>query len=112
MTFRHRLIGDEQGKRDTTNIRSIKKHREFQGSVVPKEVINKCFDFAYIMATRSLHRETRSGGKYSRTQLEVFWDTFSGKIAECLAYLYFKNLITQVSELDFAVYTRGKMGYF
>lgn len=42
----------------------------------------------------------------------MFWDTFSGKIAECLAYLYFKNLNTLVSDLDFAIYPRGKWDTF
>lgn len=112
MVFRHRLNEDTPQKRDTTNIRTIAKRKEFKGISLHEKVVVNCLDFAYSMAKNSLHRENRSGGKYNRTESEVFWDTFSGKIAEYTAYLYFTNLNSKVSDLDFNIYPRGKWDSF
>ncbi|MCK3895053.1 hypothetical protein HCC09_07870 [Streptococcus suis] len=112
MVFRNRLKEDTKEQRHLTDIRTLSKKKEFKGEKVPSEVISQCFNFAYSMAEGQLHRETRTGGEHSRTQLEVFWDTFRGKIAESFAYFYYKNLGVEISDLDFNIYPRGKWDSF
>lgn len=112
MKYRHRLLEDTPKTRYNTNTRTITKKKKFRPSIVPSHVITKCLNFAYNMAKNSLHRENRSGGTHHRTELEVFWDTFSGKVAEYIAYLYYEEKGAIVSELDFNTYNRGKWDSF
>ncbi len=78
------------------------RKRGFKGLVWPREYIDKVFSFAVDMAKKveGEHRDHRSGGKHKRTPLEVFADTFQGKIAEYGVYKYFKDKGITVSEPD------------
>lgn len=70
--------------------------------------IRKCFEYAYRMAIENKQRENRSGGKHQRRELEIFWDDFRGKIAECFAKDYFERKGCKVDDIDFEIYDRGK----
>lgn len=107
MTFYNRLKEDTKELRNATNDRHLYRPKNFSGSVVSYDIIIKCFDFAYTMAKDSFHRSKRSGGTHQRSPLELFWDTFRGKIAECIAYDYFASKNYEVSDLDFSIYPRG-----
>ncbi len=105
--FYNRLKEDTKELRNTTNDRHLYRPKIFSGTIVPNDIIMKCFDFAYTMANDSFHRSKRSGGSHHRSPLELFWDTFRGKIAECVAYDYFTSKNYEVSNLDFNIYPRG-----
>ena len=112
MTYYNRLIYDNKEYRKTTSTRQIKVTKSFNGTPVTPEVIEKCFEFSYNMVVNSLNREHRTGGTHNRTQLEIFWDTFRGKIAECVAYEYYESKNCKVSDLDFNYYPRGTWDSF
>lgn len=112
MTYYNRLKNDyKENYKPIPNLQ-IKIRKNFNGTPVTPEVIEKCFEFSYNMVANSLNREHRTGGTHIRTQLERFWDTFRGKIAECVAYEYYKSKNCEVSDLDFNYYPRGTWDSF
>lgn len=71
-----------------------------------KATIDAVFDFAYEMAFTDKHRNTRSGGNKSRTNGEIFANTFQGKIAECATCNFFYRYDNTVAP-DFGTYEKG-----
>src|SRR5690554_2490854 len=68
---------------------------------------NRCFDFAFDMASENKHRVTRSGGRIKRKPNQVFADALIGKLGECAVdqFMYFSEIETD--ELDFEVHDRN-----
>lgn len=79
----------------------------FNGQPIPAEVIVKCFDFAYSMA-EGFHRENRSGGEMIRKPNQIFVNTFQGKLAGFMMYLFFTQHQFTLDEPDCAIYSRGE----
>lgn len=81
----------------------INKKISFYGKVIDKEIINTSFKFAYEMAFGSgEHRKRRSGGSLERKPLEIFLNTFQGKIAELVLdkELTSRGIVTQGVDLE------------
>lgn len=76
--------------------------RNFSCNVKTNEYVENVFSFAVDMASRikGEHRDHRSGGTYFRKAMEVFIDTFQGKIAEFGVYKFFKERGLDVTEPD------------
>lgn len=79
---------------------------------IDEAVLFNCFEYAYKMAEYKKQRENRSGGTIKRNKLEIFWDDFRGKIAECYVKEYYENQGCEVKGIDFAIYDRGQWDKF
>lgn len=92
----------------SNNSYHVEKKSSFSGIVVSKDVIEKSCSFSYKMAFQEgFHRPVRSGGDLKRSQLEIFINTFQGKIGEFVvkAELVKRNL--NCSEVDLDVFGKG-----
>src|SRR5699024_10069721 len=86
---------------------------EFRKSFYISEFnIERCFKFAFEMASGDKHNPTRSGGKIKRTPNQVFANAFIGKLGECAleTFLFLKSINT--AELDFEVRERNEWDVF
>lgn len=74
------------------------------------ENIKKALSFSYEMVFgNGHHRNHRTGGEYSRNKMEVFCNTFQGKLSEIFLYDTLKNNNEKLecSDLDFGVYGKN-----
>lgn len=86
----------------------INRKKKFTENTISTDVINLSFDFAYQMAFgEGHHRAHRSGGKEFRTPIEIFKNTFQGKIAEIVLYNYFLDHGVQCKNVDYTVSGKG-----
>ena len=74
-------------------------------SVLYKEDVEECFDFAYEMTfgQKGAHRNYRSGGQARRNNGEVFIDAFQGKLAEFAFYNYCCKYPLDINKPDLEV---------
>lgn len=89
-------------------IYTFSKIKFFSGDKIKEEFIIKSFEFAYLMAKNNLHRPVRSGGTDTRSEIGIFWDTFRGKLSECIVHDFYKKKGYIVSDIDFNFYERGQ----
>ncbi|TDW45949.1 hypothetical protein EV144_107141 [Flavobacterium sp. 270] len=86
----------------------VKKKKEFQATPIDPAFIKPAFDFAYEMVYgEGFHRIKRSGGQLNRTPLEIFQNTFQGKLAEMVLYRNLKLQDIEVEEPDFSIHGKG-----
>lgn len=86
----------------------VEKKSSFSGIVVSKDVIEKSCSFSYKMAFQEgFHRCSRSGGNVKRNQLEIFINTFQGKIGEFVVKDELEKRNLNCSEVDLDVFGKG-----
>ncbi len=86
----------------------VNNTKNFLGSEISDEEINKVLDFAYEMCFGiGHHRCHRTGGQYGRKGGEMFCNTFQGKLGEIVLYNYFKSKGINLNEPDFGIYSKG-----
>jgi hypothetical protein len=94
--------------RQENNQYFITKRRAFDGKSIPENAVLKSIDFAYEMCFGDgHHRNQRSGGIASRNALELFGNTFQGKLAELCAHDFFTKSGLVCSEIDFGIYEKN-----
>lgn len=99
---------------------SIEKSKPFNPVSTKKEIIffgdetiKKVCKFSYDMTfgKEGEHRPNRSGGKIKRDELNIFINTFQGKLAEIAIYKLLKSMVKltkdELQEPDFNVYGSG-----
>lgn len=87
----------------------ISRKKPFQENcLVERDIIVKSFDFASEMAFGSgFHRNHRSGGDKKRNPLEIFFNTFQGKMGEFIVRDEFVNKKIDCSEVDINIFGKG-----
>jgi hypothetical protein len=86
----------------------ITSKKSFEEHIVNPVFVKKAFDFAYEMVYgEGFHRIKRSGGQLNRTPLEIFQNTFQGKLAEIILYENIKRHDIEVEEPDFNIHGKG-----
>jgi hypothetical protein len=86
----------------------ITSKKSFEEHVVNPVFVKPAFDFAYEMVYgEGFHRIKRSGGQLNRTPLEIFQNTFQGKLAEIILYENIKRHDIEVEEPDFNIHGKG-----
>lgn len=86
----------------------ITSKKSFEESTVNPAFVKQAFDFAYEMVYGDgFHRIKRSGGQSNRTPLEIFQNTFQGKLAEIILYENLKLQNIEVDEPDFGIHGKG-----
>lgn len=86
----------------------ITSKKAFEGKPVDAVFVKQAFDFAYEMVYgEGFHRIKRSGGQLNRTPLEIFQNTFQGKLAEIVLYENLKLHEIDVEEPDFSIHGKG-----
>ena len=86
----------------------INRKVKFTENIIDTDVINLSFDFAYQMAFGDgHHRAHRSGGNELRSPLDIFKNTFQGKIAESVLYNYLLNNDIICKSVDYSVSGKG-----
>lgn len=86
----------------------VEKKKIFSGNLVKKDTVEKSFLFAYKMAYEDgFHRSSRSGGKIKRSSLEIFVNTFQGKIAEFIVKDELEKCCLSCSDVDLDIYGKG-----
>lgn len=86
----------------------INRKVKFTENIIDTDVINLSFDFAYQMAFGDgHHRAHRSGGNELRSPLDIFKNTFQGKIAESVLYNYLLDNDIICESVDYSVYGKG-----
>jgi hypothetical protein len=86
----------------------INKKKAFRAKLLRKTDLEEAFNFAYQMTFgKGHHRENRSGGQESRTQIKIFKNTLQGKIAEIALYNYFLDNKIDCGKVDFSVSGKG-----
>lgn len=86
----------------------IEHKRPFSGKPIDTYHINLAFEFAYEMCFgRGHHRKHRSGGTLKRKGVELFANTFQGKLAEFCVYAEARSLKQEVSFPDLSVHGEG-----
>ncbi|SHH50785.1 hypothetical protein [Flavobacterium johnsoniae] len=86
----------------------ITSKKTFEGKPVDAAFVKQAFDFAYEMVYgEGFHRIKRSGGQLNRTPLEIFQNTFQGKLAEIILYEILKLQNIEVEEPDFSIHGKG-----
>ncbi|MBE8727292.1 hypothetical protein [Flavobacterium hungaricum] len=93
-------------QKDNSYFITLKK--DFEGSIVNLVFVKQAFDFAFEMTYgEGFHRIKRSGGQVDRTPLEIFQNTFQGKLAEMVLYENLKRHPIEVEEPDFSIHGKG-----
>jgi hypothetical protein len=74
------------------------------------EYRKESFDFAYAMSftEEGHHRRTRSGGTAHRYNVQVFCDTFIGKLGEFAVYQFFQENGVELKYPDLSIMGEGK----
>ncbi|KFC24414.1 hypothetical protein [Chryseobacterium sp. FH1] len=86
----------------------VEKKKRFSGILMRKEIIEKSCLFSYKMAFQEgFHRSSRSGGDMRRNQLEIFTNTFQGKIGEFVVKDELEKRNLNCSEVDLDVFGKG-----
>lgn len=86
----------------------ITSKKAFEGRLVDAAFVKQAFDFAYEMVYgEGFHRIKRSDGQLNRTPLEIFQNTFQGKVAEIILYEILKLQNIEVKEPDFSIHGKG-----
>ncbi|WP_281231617.1 hypothetical protein [Flavobacterium gelatinilyticum] len=86
----------------------ITSKKAFEEKPVGAAFVKQSFDFAYEMVYgEGFHRIKRSGGQLNRTPLEIFQNTFQGKLAEIVLYENLKLHEIDVEEPDFSIHGKG-----
>ncbi|RYY00739.1 hypothetical protein EON78_00295 [bacterium] len=87
---------------------SVNRLIKFSGLAINASFPAEAFDFAYDMAFgEGYHRDHRSGGLLSRSRVEIFRNTFQGKLAEIILYNELKKNNIEIETPDFNVYGKG-----
>ena len=92
------------------NTYQIEYKRQFTPHIVlSQDIIQTCFNFANQMtfARMGEHRDHRTGGNHRRKRMEIFADTFQGKIAEFGFYEFYKDRC-DITEPDMSVLGLGE----
>jgi hypothetical protein len=80
----------------------------FRPSLVNAEIIDLSFEFAYEMAFGSgHHRKHRTGGQELRAPVEIFRNTFQGKMAEGIFYNYLIENNIHCDKVDYSIHGKG-----
>jgi len=86
----------------------ITSKKTFEGKPVDAAFVKQAFDFAYEMVYgEGFHRIKRSGGQLNRTPLEIFQNTFQGKLAEIILHVILKLQNIEVEVPDFSIHGKG-----
>jgi hypothetical protein len=87
----------------------INKKTPFLGYEIDKSSIVKSLDFSLKMSYGDgFHREYRSGGTINRNVLDIFSNTFQGKLSEfCVIDFFSKNGLHITDNVDLNVYGKG-----
>ncbi len=84
------------------------KKVSFKPSIVNAEIIDLSFEFAYEIAFGSgHHRNHRTGGQELRAPVEIFRNTFQGKIAEGVFYNYLSENDIHCDKVDYSIHGKG-----
>lgn len=92
----------------------INNKSNFKGTPIDFKIIKESFDFSIEMSFgQGFHRSHRSGGDFIRDELQIFLDTFQGKLSEFCLYYYFKskNIVCD-HKPDISIYGKGKWDSF
>jgi hypothetical protein len=87
----------------------ITNKKTFNGTLINESYVKKTLDFSIEMSFgKGYHRNYRSGGSIKRNEVEIFSNTFQGKLSEFSLIQYLKSeKITINSEPDLEVYGKG-----
>lgn len=86
----------------------IKEKVQFKPRVVNNRIIDLSFQFAYEMAFGSgYHRNHRTGGQELRAPIDIFRNTFQGKIAEGVFYDYLSQNTIKCDKVDYGIHGKG-----
>jgi len=87
----------------------ITKKKPFSNTQIDKESILNSLDFSLKMSFGDgFHREHRSGGTIIRNPVEIFSNTFQGKLSEyCVIDFFKKNGLTIDSSPDTSIHGKG-----
>ena len=107
-TFKTKLDEQEQNGQKFYYL-GDKKAKPYQPDNVEigSELLWSCFEYAFSIANEDKQREYRSGGLARRNKLQIFWDAFRGKVAECHAKVFYEHRGCRVRDIDFDIYDRG-----
>lgn len=84
------------------------KKVSFKPSAINSHIIDLSFEFAYEMAFGSgYHRKHRTGGQELRTPIEIFRNTFQGKLAEGVFYSYLNQNHIHCDKVDYGIHGKG-----
>ncbi|WP_411894099.1 hypothetical protein [Winogradskyella sp. A2] len=90
------------------NIYFINSKVIFNPKPVKPSIIEASFEFAYQMAFGSgHHRNHRTGGTEQRSVLDIFRNTFQGKIAEGLAFEVLAEQGILCEPIDYSIHGKG-----
>lgn len=93
-------------QKDNSYFITLKK--SFEENAIHPVFAKQAFDFAYEMVYgEGFHRMKRSGGEWNRTPLEIFQNTFQGKLAEIVLYENLKCHGIEVEKPDFSIHGKG-----
>tara|TARA_R110001606_G_scaffold393429_1_gene563329 strand:+ start:56 stop:787 length:732 start_codon:yes stop_codon:yes gene_type:complete len=91
-----------------TNSFFVIKKKPFVGKPIEQINLENTFNFAYEMAFgKGHHRPHRSGGNELRTPIEIFKNTFQGKLAEIVVYDFFMENKIICDKIDYSVTGKG-----
>ncbi|WP_303965615.1 hypothetical protein [Sporosarcina ureae] len=98
----------QQGNRTIYTINNATRYNAIES--LPDEVINECKKFAFDMSfgKEGEHRATRSGGKNSRKNGEIFCDAFNGKLGEFAFWRYSRKRNLELPRPDLDTFKLGK----
>tara|TARA_B110000967_G_C18886699_1_gene564456 strand:- start:1710 stop:2447 length:738 start_codon:yes stop_codon:yes gene_type:complete len=87
----------------------INRKTSFSGVQIDEKSILKSLDFSLRMSYGTgFHREYRSGGTVNRNVLDIFSNTFQGKLSEfCVIDFFCKNGLNISNPVDLNVYGKG-----
>lgn len=82
--------------------------KDFIPNLIPDNYLENAFNFAYDMSFGSgHHRAHRSGGQQNRSKIEIFRNTFQGKLAEIVVFHFFKEKEIIFNDVDYSVTGKG-----
>ena len=81
----------------------------FSGIKIDQKSIKTSLEFSLQMSFGDgFHRQKRSGGSSTRNQIEIFSNTFQGKLAEfCVVDFFKKNNLNSISNPDITISGKG-----
>jgi len=93
------------------NTYQVEYRRQFTPHIVlNQDIVQTCFNFANQMTFAKMgeHRDHRTGGNHRRRPMEIFADTFQGKLAEYALYEVLTNKGIETPEPDTDMYGLGE----
>lgn len=86
----------------------ITKKVPFEPHLIDTTIIDLSLEFAYEMAFGlGHHRAHRTGGQDMRRPIEIFGNTFQGKVAEGVFYKYLNQNSIPCDAIDYSIHGKG-----